>query len=222
MALPGVLVRMPDDSLVGPTWLRPAVCLRLVLAFVALGTVCRVSQYLSRRSFWQDEAFLLLNLRKKSPPELFGPLDALPREPQAAPPGFLLIEKFLFGQWGPSELALRSMAQALGLLSLPLMARVAWRLLPGPGAVCAVGLFALSDELIAHAAEVKQYSGDAFFACLLLWLATREGGSDARRLWTVTLAASAAVWFSYTSVFVAGGIILALLITGRPRGRRII
>jgi hypothetical protein len=224
MALAEVQVRMPENSVAARAWLRPAFCLRLVLAFVAMGSVCRVSQYLSRRSFWQDEVFLLLNLREKLPAQLFGPLDARSREPQAAPPGFLQIEKFLFDRWGPSELAMRSVAQALGLLSLPLMARVAWRLLPAAGAVCAVGLFALSDELIAHAAELKPYSGDAFFACLLVWLATRRGDDpgggrpDARRLWAVTLAASAAVWFSYTSVFVAGGIILAMLITGRPRG----
>jgi hypothetical protein len=204
--------------------LRPRLCLALVLVLVVAGSVCRVARYLSRRSFWQDEAYVILNLRAKSPAELFGPLDARPGDPQAAPPAFLQIEKASLDRWGASEPGLRWLALVVGLLSLPLMALVVWRLLgPRPGAVLAVGFFALSEQLITHSAEVKQYSGDAFVTCLLLWLATREGHrprSTLGRLAIVMLAAAVAVWFSYTTVIVAAGIAVAYLVASRPRGAR--
>jgi len=41
-------------------------CLVLVLIAVSLGVTCRLAQYLARRSFWQDEAYVILNLRAKS------------------------------------------------------------------------------------------------------------------------------------------------------------
>jgi hypothetical protein len=110
------------------------------------------------------------------------------------------------------------------LLSVPLMALLAVNVLgPRAGAVFAVGLFALSDDLIAHASEVKQYSGDAFFACLLLWMATRDAGpprSTVRRLWPVMVVAAFSLWFSYTVAFVAAGVWVGYVASSRPRGRQ--
>src|SRR5689334_5130427 len=65
----------------------------LVIFAIFIGVVARVGQYASRRSFWHDEAFLILNLRAKTVAQLSGPLDARPTQPQAAPPVFLWIEK---------------------------------------------------------------------------------------------------------------------------------
>src|SRR6476646_10820421 len=72
----------------------------LVLAIVvAAGAVCRVAQYGADRSFWVDEAALLLNVRSHTFGQLFGALDY----EQAAPPLFMAAERGLLRTFGPSE-----------------------------------------------------------------------------------------------------------------------
>src|SRR5436190_14723238 len=102
---------------------RRRLYLRLLLLLMILGIACRLCQYLSRRSFWHDEAMLILNVREKTPAQFFGALDTLPRHPQAAPPGFVLLEKAALHAWGGSELSLRLPAQVFGLLTMFLLAR---------------------------------------------------------------------------------------------------
>jgi hypothetical protein len=100
----------------------------------------------------------------------------------------------------------------MGIGALVLFAGLAWGRLSPVGAAFAVGLFACSDRLIWHAVEAKQYSGDVFFAVLLLWLALRRPGSDAmRRLWTCSIVAAAGMWMSHPMVFVFAGVSLSLL-----------
>lgn len=192
-------------------------CVRLILLAVVLGAAARGAQYFSRRSFWHDEAFLIRNLRQYSAMRLLGPLNAVPHQPQAAPPVFLWAEKAALSSAGTNELALRLSGFVLSLLSLVIMARLAWIALPPWGAVAAVTLFALSDHLILHSAEVKPYSWDAFFACLVLWTwaeATRSGVSVAKAI-AVGLLTAGAIWCSYTTVFVIGSIAMATWLADR-------
>jgi hypothetical protein len=194
----------------------------LVIVAILIGVVARVGQYASRRSFWHDEAFLILNLRAKTVAQLSGPLDAQPTQPQAAPPAFLWIEKGVLSVAGTSEYALRALSLALGILSLPIFARVAWRLAPGPGALWAVAALATCHSAIMHSAEVKPYSGDIFFTCLLLWAAT-EGEGDAFSFRAYVRAAAVAAigfWCSYTVVFTYAAISLTFLLLNARRRTR--
>ena len=75
----------------------PRLSVRTVaLAFIALGIGLRLAQYLHNESLWLDEAFLALNLQNRSLGQLFGVLDYN----QAAPPGYLFLEKVLASAFG--------------------------------------------------------------------------------------------------------------------------
>jgi hypothetical protein len=216
---PPSLVRPPAVAAATPRW--PG---RALPALVAAGAVFQVAQYLSRRSFWEDESFVVLNIRDKTAAQLMGALDYS----QAAPPLFLLTERVAAVAWGASEFALRLLPLGCSLIALGLMAVVARRVARGLGGpdtsgvpsrfvtlavLAAVGLFATSDRLIWRAAEVKPYAGDALAALVLtaMALAGASGTPAAARLARTSAAAAVLVWFSFPTVLVFAGIALALL-----------
>ncbi|MDB5173014.1 MAG: hypothetical protein JWM97_949 [Phycisphaerales bacterium] len=189
--------------------LSPRVRAVLLLLAIVAGIGCRVAQYAANRSYWQDEASLVLNIRNHTAGELMGRLDY----EQAAPPMFLLAERGIFKLFGGTELALRSLPVACGIASVLLFALLARRVAGSPWDIVAVFCFALSDNLIRHTVEVKQYGTDAFTAVLLLLLGVgaRPNLSAARRLAWVSGVATVAVWFSYPAVLVFAAISLSLL-----------
>lgn len=140
---------------------------RAILAMVLIGCVCRIAQYLADPSYWHDEALVVLNVMDKTAAQLPLKLDY----DQAAPPLFLIAERGLFRLFGADEYALRLPSLLCGLAALPLFALLCRRVFPAPIAFCITAFFAFSDKLIWHSAEVKPYSGDAFCAVLLLYLA---------------------------------------------------
>ena len=109
----------------------------LLVALVGFGIVLRVAQYLSDRSLWLDEALLALNIIDRPPSELLGPLDFN----QAAPPAFLLLERWVGEIFGYSELALRAIPLLAGIGSVVVFAWLARRLLTPVAALLAVLLF---------------------------------------------------------------------------------
>jgi hypothetical protein len=182
---------------------------QLTLALVTAGIVCRVVQYLWCRSFWVDEASLVLNIRTKTAVQLLGPLSYH----QAAPPIFLLIERGLFRLTGGSELSLRLFPLLAGCASVMFFVSLAKRLLSPWVAVLATALFSFSDRLIWHGTEVKQYGIDVFVAVALTWIAVgsaADADRPARRFMTLCGAAFIALWLSYPCVLVFGGLSLAL------------
>src|SRR5579872_3546984 len=81
----------------------PRIWLASILLLVFLGVVCRVRLYAARISYWNDEAFVVLNVLDHRASELIGPLDYN----QAAPPGFLWIERAAAVTLGTGEYSLR-------------------------------------------------------------------------------------------------------------------
>ena len=167
----------------------------LMLTAIALGIVCRIAQYAANRSYWTDEASLVLNIRNLTAGQLLGPL----RYSQAAPPLFLLIERGLFRIAGGGEMSLRIFPVVGGIAGLVLFAVLARRVLrvdssdtvpstgsgpalslsKGPWDAVAVFLYATADRLIFHNTEVKPYGTDVLVCVLFLLLAidTRESGN---------------------------------------------
>jgi hypothetical protein len=180
-----------------------------LLLAVLLGVTFRVTQYLWRHSIWHDEASLLLNIARKSARELLGPL----QYHQAAPPLFLLSLKGLYTTLGGSEYVVRSVSLLSGVIALALFAFLSWRLLPKPQAVIATTFFALSEKLIWHSVEVKQYSGDVLVAVALLCAAliNRDYDPPTRRFVRVGAIAAVGVWFSHPTIFTYAAISLAFL-----------
>ncbi len=180
-----------------------------VLAAVAFGLICRVSQYAANASLWHDEAYVALNVLHKTFAGLLGPLDW--NEP--SPPGFLLVEKLTVSLLGRSEYALRLVPLLAGLAGVVAFAGFV-RQVCGTGAAAfwAMLLMAASAKLIVQASTVKHFTLDLLWAVLLGQLAIRawrlRPAAGALLAWGALGAAG--LWLSYASLFVFAGTSLAL------------
>ncbi len=218
---------------------QAAACRRLIVLTVILVAGYLLSQYLPNRSYWRDEAYMLLNIMDKSAGELLGKLEYA----QAAPPLFLWAERAMYVTFGSAERIMRLLPLLCGIAAVTAFAALAWRTLTPAAAVWAVVGFAFCDELIWHALSLKQYSGDALMSATLLILAimparpfsqatktcrsTDTTGetpvlqrSAGRRLLWVAAATAVGAWLSFTSLLVFVGISLALLPAIWCEGRR--
>jgi Dolichyl-phosphate-mannose-protein mannosyltransferase len=188
----------------------------LVAALVTVGIALRLTYYLLNPALSSDEAALALNLMHRSYSGLFGELDFN----QAAPAGFLVLQKLLISALGPDPYVLRLLPFAAGVGAVVLFYPVARRLVGRRGAILAFALFTVSDPLVTYAATNKQYSIDvavslALYAVVLA-LPERFGWRQALIL---TLSGTIAVWLSHASVFVLAAIIAALLVASVRAGR---
>jgi hypothetical protein len=192
---------------------------RWAWALVAAGLVFRLVRYAANRSLWLDEAYLAESILTYSARQL---ATAELLHWQAAPVGFLLLEKFAVTLFGTSEYALRLVPLLAGLASVPLFYGVARRSLPPAGGLVALALFASVEPLVYYAAEVKQYGVDVAVGLLVLWLALRLAARPAgvARLAGLALCGGAGVFLSHPSVFVLGAAGLALLGSLVARGLR--
>ena len=197
---------------------RPVVLYSAVGVSVALGVAFRAIQYAADRSLWFDESMLALNVLHRSAAGLTRTLDFA----QAAPLGFLELEKLATHAFGDSELALRLLPFVCGLASVPLFAALALRLLRRAPALLATLVFACAAGPVYYASEVKQYSGDLAVTIGLILLAALflDETLSGRTKIVASLAATAAMLLSHASIFVAGGIALALAVRALLRRDR--
>ena len=174
---------------------------------VVLGIILRLRQYIADRSLWHDEANLALNLVNRTFGGLLQPLDY----DQGAPIGFLYIEKAIINIMGNRDYILRLFPLFSGLLATYLIYRIAQDYFKA-GRLFAILLFAISWPLIYYSSELKQYSSDAMFALLLIYLAFRCLDENARLGNFIALGVSGfvAIWLSHPLVFVLAGIGLVL------------
>jgi hypothetical protein len=194
----------------GPAALRSGLPPPLALAawgIVAAGAAARVARYLANRSLWGDEGSLAINLVERSAVGLATPL----AHAQAAPLGFLWLEKAASLAFGESEYALRLVPLLAGLAALPLFHCVARALLPPRDALVALALFAVSEPLVFYASEVKPYSSDVLVALAIAWpaLALIGRGPSRARLAALGAAGALGPWLSLPAVFAVGGCGLA-------------
>jgi uncharacterized membrane protein len=197
-------------------WSDPAYS-ALVVASVVFGFAVRITQYAANRSLWLDESTLALNVVDRSAGALLGPLAFA----QAAPPGFLLVEKGLTHLFGRGEYALRLFPLLSSLAALALFALLSRRVLGRWTAALAMLLFASAGDLIYYGSEVKQYSSDVAATLVLLLVGVLLYEQPVRRARTTAAfaAAGCAVLFvSYAAVFPAVGV--AVVLAGLEFGRR--
>jgi Dolichyl-phosphate-mannose-protein mannosyltransferase len=180
----------------------------LVWAFVALGVVLRVGRYLLNFPFWGDELMLIQNYLDRDYADLVKPLSL----EQVAPLGFLAIELTAIKLFGFSEWSLRLFCCASSVAGLFLFRDVAGRLLGKAPMALAVGIFAVSYYPVRHAAECKPYGSDLVASLVLVWLAVRWWQDQANRrwLWGLAMAGPLCITVSNPTVFVAGGVTMAL------------
>ncbi|HEX6738598.1 MAG TPA: hypothetical protein VF310_10015, partial [Vicinamibacteria bacterium] len=189
---------------------------RLAVVFVFLGGALRVWQYAADTSLWLDEVAVAREILER-------PLGALLTTPldQAAPRGFLLIEKLAVMALGGDDLVLRLLPLLGSLAALLGFWRLAERVLEGMAPAVAVALFAGAAPLIGYGSMVKQYSTDVAVAVLLLWLAVdlHERGPTRRRVAWAAAAGAAAAWISQPAVFVLAGLGAGLVLLEWRRER---
>ncbi|ERT09589.1 dolichyl-phosphate-mannose-mannosyltransferase family protein [Lyngbya aestuarii BL J] len=192
----------------------------LSVGFVIFGVVVRLVQYLSNRSLWFDEANLALNIVNRSYLQLLAPLD----NNQAAPPGFLWIEKLSIQILGNNEYALRLFPLIAGIVSLVALFFFAERYASQWATPIAIALFASLPYIVYYGTELKQYSSDIMIALLLslLLVPVRYKILSYSQLLGLSLVGGVAIWISHPAIFTLGGLELAYLITAPHRERKAI
>ncbi len=173
-------------------------------AVVLVGVALRASQYLLNPSLRMDEAALSLNLLGRDWGQLLAPLDYN----QAAPLGFLYLEKAAISLFGDSEYGLRLVPSLAGAVSVPLFCLLVRRWENRGAALVSLTLFAFSFTLIRWSREVKQYSLDVLVVLALLLVLGCRSPARWTGLWTaaVSIAAGAAVFLSHPAVFILGAV----------------
>jgi len=206
-----------EDGKKARAWLVGILYVAAVLCSIGLG----------RPGLWIDEAhsweFSSL------PTAWLVVLNAAARD--AYPPLYFLLLHYWM-KLGSGEVWLRVLSLGFHLASVPLVYLVARRLI-GRGrrsvrygasgaALIAAALLAFSPFHMAYAREVRMYAPLCFFGLLSVWglLAWLQDGSR-RGLWTMALAALAAVYTQYMGALLVI-VMMAALFQGRsePRARR--
>ncbi len=131
---------------------------------------------------------------------------------QVGPLLWLAIELSAVRLLGFSEWSTRLFPFLCGLASVPLFRHVAGRVSSGVPLLLAVAIFAVAGWPLRYVAAVKPYASDLFVALGLLALAIewlRKPDRDGW-LWTLAVVGPLAVAVSLPSLFVLGGVGLAL------------
>jgi hypothetical protein len=171
----------------------------IVAGLIALGVLLRVVGYALNPSLSVDEASLALNIVHRSYSDLFGELDFN----QAAPAGFLMLQKFLVQAVGNSPYSLRLIPLLAGVAALLLIYPVAKAFVGRRPALVALALFAISGPLVAYASVNKQYSIDVAVTLALYALAVALPRlTNQLEIALVAGAGAVAVWLSHPSAFV--------------------
>ena len=176
---------------------------------IALGVVLRLGQYLFNRSFWSDEASLAVNLVTRN----FSGLTQLLDYHQAAPIGFLFIEKLSILIFGNHDYIMRLFPLFAGILALYLIYKFA-RASFGTFGLVAVTLFSITWWLIYYSSELKQYSSDVTIALLMVYLASKclKEKVQPKDFLILGIVGAFVIWFSHPSVFVMAGAGLILVL----------
>ena len=184
------------------------------MAIALAGMTLLLVQWASGRPLWLDEEMIAINLRDRGFRSLIGELSL----GQAAPYGWLVLQRSALLAIGATERALRLVPVAFGIGTIAVAMWIGTRRLSALGATTLVALCSFGQWLTFYFLELKHYSADAFFALALPALAARVD-DDRRRLWEFWLAASVGLWLANGAVLVMPAATVALVVAAL-RGRR--
>lgn len=188
------------------------------IVLIVLGVLLQLAFYLQNRSLNIDEAALALKIKHFSYPELINPQNRMDQHAavrmQAAPLGFLIVEKCLVRLWGDHEFVFRLFPLFCGIASLILFSQLACKYLSPVPYLVALTIFAFAPGLIYFSSEVKPYSTDVLISIILLLIAECFSVSKFnKRQIMAAIFAAGCVWFSFTAVFVLAAIALSITLT---------
>ena len=184
--------------------------------------VLLVHEWAQARPLWLDEQMIALNLRERGWTDLAGALWL----GQAAPFGWLVVQRLALVTFGDGELALRLVPMLSALATVTVAWWVGRRWLGAVGATVLIVLCVTGEWLAYYALELKHYSTDVWFA---LWLPALGAWvmeaptprTEVRRhavWWTV---AAVGQWVAHGALLVTPGCATALaLVTLKRLGWR--
>lgn len=182
----------------------------LFLLIIILGFFLRLYHYFIDRSLWLDEGYLSSSLLRFNYLQLVTqPLDYQ----QKAPVGFLLLVKLCLNIFGHNEYGLRVVPLVSGLLSILLFIPVTKYFLKRTGILVAMAILCISPAFVYHSVEVKQYSTELLCSILLFYMMIKYRSLNhikAIIIWS--LGGATVLWFSFSAIFITGGIGLGLSI----------
>jgi hypothetical protein len=196
---------------------KSAIVLATALAIVTFGLAIRTIVFRRNYSLMLDECAISLDTLQGN---LSCFVHTLPRD-QAAPLGFLLLQKSIFNSFGMNDYTTRIIPFCFGAIALVaalMLASTVFDRARVPAAfLVAIGLISINRGAIQYAATAKQYSLEVAVTILMLLAlaASLNTGTSTRRqrIATVLLVLSPIlVWFSFGAVFVivAIGVVLCL------------
>ena len=184
-----------------------------LLWFIVLcGIVLYLRRYFFNHSIWLDEARVSLCIIKL-------PISAFLHQPlgcyQAAPFGFLVIEKLIVTFCGPWEYALRFYPEVSGLISLWIFYRLVKIYIKSEFSAFALFAFVITPTLVWFSSEVKPYYTDIFFVLIsyLVIAQTCLGTLSWRKVAWVSLLGMVMIWCSFPVIFILSGIIATCFLT---------
>ena len=172
--------------------------------FVGFGLIARSIQYLLCAPLWHDELALVDALLQV---ESFGELGRPLANAQIAPPLFLAVQWWLIHTFGCGEYVVRLVPFTASIASLLLFHKLCHRTMPPIVTFIAVGIFAVSGNLIEYAADAKPYAGDVA-STLLILLLTHEWLESGKTRWLLLLTCSTPLImaFSLPAMFLLGAV----------------
>lgn len=188
------------------------------VAFVGLAFACglawRIVGFVNRPSLSLDEARLALNIATRPYAALASGLG----HDQSAPLLFLWLEKAVVDVFGVSDLALRLVPLAAGIGVLWLTYPTFRQIVSPVGAAFATAVVACMPVLVYYSTSIKQYGVEVLVTLVLVKFAA-EWLTGARDRGPIALLAVGLVapWVSAPAVFVLGGIVAAMAMTGAFR-----
>ena len=192
---------------------------KLPWIIIGVGMALRLARYIHNPSLWFDEADIAIDIINTPISELIHPSLDYNR---AYPFLFMLSIKLLTIFFGNSEYVLRLFPLLAGVASLFLFFRVTKHFLARDAMIIALGLFAIMDSLVFQSSNLKPYSGDVFFALLILTLITYVQYKKQDTLYIILLGmcGAIAVWFSTPVLFVLAGVGSCLLVSSLMEKKR--
>lgn len=180
---------------------------KMAFSIIFFGVICRITQFLSNRSFAFDEVLRVLELKKYSFIELLQVKGFVATKINPAPYGFLLIQKLGFIFMGDSEYALRLFPFICGLLSLFLYKKIINWFVSTKASLIALSFFAISHHLIFYASEVKPYSSDLLVTLLIFILLKHIYLKELNfsKIIVFGFLGGVSIWFSFPAVFILAG-----------------
>ena len=197
----------------------------VVLVLSALGIGARGFQFARNDSLTMDECALCRDVNSLKITELARPL----YHDQAAPLGFLIVQKVIVTTLGIGDRSVRIVPFISGLMTIPLILVTALSIfnptLSPCAAILVIGLTCFNWGIIDYSAVAKQYTLESVVTLLMLWALAASGSTGntsapSTKARAFLILSPSLIWFSYGAIFVTAAIAATLIARGLVLRRR--